>query len=591
MAASKSTPRIVDVDATVLARVMEHAESLLSREDFEVVKGLADTLVEMTKLVRERGTTIARLRRLFGLSKSEKTAVVFGSSQSSEQMDPAAQGTAAQTKVDASAGEGDAHPAQGDAAPAHGVNENSAAPAGDGAGEPAKKKGHGRTPASDYVAARRIAVPHERLRHGDPCPACDRGKVYRLKEPAPIVRIVGQAPLVATCWECERMRCGACGKLYTAHAPQEAQGEKYDETAASMIALLRYGGGMPFNRLDHLERDLGTPLPSSTQWDVVNQRVELVRPVYDELVRQAAQGAVLHNDDSYMRVLEYMGKRRAALLKKGLLSDPERTGLFTTAIVSMVASGAIALFFTGRKHAGENLTDVLDRRDGGRAPPILMSDALSRNLPAGHPVIESNCAAHGRRKIVDQADNYPAECQHLLDLIGRVYAVDERCRKLDVSAQERLQIHQQESGPLMEEVRRWMQSQLDERRIEPNSALGDAFDYFLKRWPNFTVFLREPGAPIDNNICERTLKMAIRNRRNSLFYRNDRGAQVGDVYMTLIHTAELHEENPFEYLTALQRHAELVAKTPAQWLPWTYRDTLRRRSAADAAPASEEKAA
>src|SRR4029079_10793934 len=139
--------------------------------------------------------------------------------------------------------------------------------------------------------------------------------------------------------------------------------------------LLCYGTGMPFNRLDQLQRDLDTPVPASTQWDVVKERVERVRPIYDELVRLAAQGSVVHNDDSHMPILELMGKRREALLNKGELQNPERTGLFTTAIVSISEERPpIALFFTGRKHAGENLGQLLDKRHEGLPPPVQMGD-------------------------------------------------------------------------------------------------------------------------------------------------------------------------------------------------------------------------
>jgi transposase len=243
---------------------------------------------------------------------------------------------------------------------------------------------------------------------GAACPCCHCGKLYELREPARWLRIVGQAPLAAICWDCQRLRCSTCGHVYTARAPDEAQGEKYAETAAGMLALLRYGTGMPFYRLDHLQRDLETPVPSSTQWDVLDQRVELVRPAYDELFRQAAQGSVMHNDDTFVRILELMGKRKAALLASGGFEDPERTGLFTTAIVS-VAEGRppIALFATGRKHAGENLTVLLEQRAADLGLPIHMCDALARNLPKGHEVIESNCLAHGRRKVVDEVETSP----------------------------------------------------------------------------------------------------------------------------------------------------------------------------------------
>ncbi len=91
-----------------------------------------------------------------------------------------------------------------------------------------------------------------------------------------------------------------------------------------------------------------------------------------------------------------------------------------------------------------------------------------------------------------------------------------------------------------------------------------------------TLFLRRAGAPLDNNVCERALKMAIRHRRNSFFYRSERGAEIGDMFMSLIYTAELRGENPFEYLTAVLRNEKAVAENPADWMPWTYRATLAR---------------
>jgi len=117
------------------------------------------------------------------------------------------------------------------------------------------------------------------------------------------VRIVGQAPLAATVYSLERLRCGACGHVFTAPAPEGVGEEKYDETAAAMIAQLKYGSGTPFHRLEKLECLLGIPLPAATQWEIVEEAAELIRPARDELIRQAAQGEVLHNDDTSMRVL------------------------------------------------------------------------------------------------------------------------------------------------------------------------------------------------------------------------------------------------------------------------------------------------
>jgi transposase len=203
-----------------------------------------------------------------------------------------------------------------------------------------------------------------------------------------------------------------------------------------------------------------------------------------------------------------------------------------------------------------------------------MCDALDRNLPKGHKVIESNCGSHARRRFVDQAENFPTECRYLLETFGKVFKVDELCRTQRLSDDERLRQHEQESGPVMAELKTWMQDQFLEKRVEPNSGLGEAIRYMLDRWDKFTLFLKLPGAPLHNNIVERALKLAIRHRNNSLFYRSERGARVGDIYMTLIHTTELQGENPFHYLTQLMCHESAVADDPAAWLPWNYRDTL-----------------
>jgi hypothetical protein len=277
-----------------------------------------------------------------------------------------------------------------------------------------------------------------------------------------------------------------------------------------------------------------------------------------------------------------MGKRRAELLEHGELPDPDRTGLFTTGVVSITEAGPVALFFSGRKHGGENFTSLLDAREPGLPPPIHMCDGLDRNRPDGHAVIENNCLAHGRRHIVDEVDNFPAECRHVLEALGKVFDTDAECRKRSLSDDDRLAVHQRDSAPVMAELRRWIIAQLDDKRVEPNSGLGDAFQYLVKRWDKLTLFLRVAGAPLDNNTCERALKMAIRHRNNSLFYRSVRGARVGDICMALIYTAELHDANPFEYLVALLVHAAAVAADPAAWLPWTFRATLARASPAAA---------
>lgn len=581
----ESLVQILEIDLEAVGQVLERIQPLLASADHALLKGVVDALHIAVRLIRERGTTIARLRKLFGLLASEKTADVLGSGDR-----PAAGLKPASEEAPAAQA-----PEQTDAGLASSPPPAPATPGevGDGTGgpvstaDPEKKEGHGRIPASAYEAASRIHVPHESLCPGGACPACCDGRLHRLSKTAPVIRVFGQAPLVGKRWDRDQLRCGDCGMVFTARGPEEAQGEKYAASAAAMMALLRYSTGVPLHRLDGLQRDLQTPVPASTQWDVLNDRVDVILPVYGALVCLAAQGSLVHNDDTYVRLLEFMGKRRAALLKDGELPDPERTGLFTTAIVSIVTAGAIALFFTGRKHAGENLDDLLDQRDRDLPPPVLMSDALSRNVPVRNAVIEANCNAHGRRHFVEEASNFPTECEHVLKTMCRIYKVDELCRVNGLSPEERLRAHQRESAPVMAELKAWMIAQMAEKRVEPNSGLGGAMNYMIKHWSKLTLFLRVPGVPLDNNLCERVLKPAIRQRNASLFYLTQRGAMVGDIYMTLIHTAELHHKNPFDYLTSLLEHAKAIAENPADWFPWTYEETLKRLRANEGCRDSE----
>jgi len=218
--------------------------------------------------------------------------------------------------------------------------------------------------------------------------------------------------------------------------------------------------------------------------------------------------------------------------------------------------------------------DILRRRAADLPPPIQMCDALSRNLPKEFQTIVANCLAHGRRQFVDEMENFPAECGYVLEAFEAVYRNDALTREQQLPPTERLIFHQAESGPLMERLRDWLRRQFDERLVEPNSALGAAINYLRKHWDKLTLFLRVPGAPLDNNLCERALKKAILHRKSALFYKTRNGAAVGDLYMSLIHTCELCGANPFDYLTELQRHANEVAAGPHNWMPWNYRDHL-----------------
>ncbi|HVR81792.1 MAG TPA: IS66 family transposase [Luteimonas sp.] len=541
-------PTIEAVDQQELETILEHARAALSAEEYTRLKAAFDTLVYLTQLVENKRTTIARLRQILFGASTEKTAQVLK-----------AVGTALKP--------------EGESAPPSATGDPDTAPS---------REGHGRNGAQAYAGAAQIQVDHPCLKSGELCPECRRGKLYETAAPGVLVRVVGQAPLAATVYELEKLRCNLCLEVFTAAPPEGVGSQKYDAGAASMIALLKYGSGVPFHRLDGLQQSLGIPLPAATQWEIAAKTAGLVKPAFEELIRQAAQGEVLHNDDTTMTILAQKGAAAssAACAEQPETGRSERNGIFTSGIVSTRAGRTVALFFTGRKHAGENLACVLAHRAEALGPPIQMCDALSRNLTWPLKTIVAHCTAHARRKYVDVAPHFPEACQFVLETLAKVYKNDARCRESRSSPEERLRFHQTHSDPLMKLLENWLAEQFALRKVEPNSGLGQAITYMRKHWQALTLFLRKAGAPLDNNVCEQALKRAILHRKNALFYKTTNGAQVGDTFMSLIHTCGLVGANPFDYLTALQTHAAALSQSPAQWMPWNYRETLAHIDAA-----------
>lgn len=568
MKRKRTEPEILELDAKAVAETVQRIKARqLHEEDWKIILAMFASYACIADLLTQKNISISRLKKLVFGASTETTQSVIGDDT-----------------------EGPASPPSGEDGPGEAASEPAAEDS-----SPKRRKGHGRNGADAYHGAERIPVPHESLHPGDDCPECIQGTLYQMALPKRLIRIVGQAPVQATIYELQRLRCNLCGKVFTARAPEGVGTEKRDVTVASMIGLLKYGSGFPFNRFQGLQGNLGIPLPASTQWEIVRDAAVTIYPAHQELIRQAGQGDVVYNDDTTNRILELMGKRlaKAVAEKASVVAESgkeddasERRGIFTSGIVSTCANHRIALFFTGRKHAGENLLDVLAQRAELLEPPIQMCDALSRNMSAELKTIVANCLAHGRRRFVDVAEYFPEECRHVLEALKVIYKNDAVARQRNLSPEARLQFHQAKSTSVMKELQQWLTRQIEDRLVEPNSGLGEAIAYMLKHWDKLTLFLRKAGAPLDNNLCERALKKVILHRKNAMFYKTENGARVGDMYMSLIYTCELCGVNPFDYLTKLQRHTQQLSANPECWMPWNYRQTIAALTAAPDPPAA-----
>lgn len=429
------------------------------------------------------------------------------------------------------------------------------------------KRGHGRRPAEAYPGGKLVKCRHPELKAGDCCPAplCG-GHLYDTNEPKIFTQFTGMPPIMATRYEGERLRCAKCDLPIVAPLPEGlSPDERYHPSCDATIAILRYGMGLPWERQSSLQSMCGVPLSPSTMWERCESAADAGQRVFLLLQKIAADGDVMHTDDTKVRILSCMTEDEDAG------PNDKNRATNTSGIVVKVGERKIAVFSNGRHHAGERMSELLKKRSEGLPLPIQMADAISGNWIEGNrgKVQEGGCVAHGRRKIFELLDQYPAECELALKVIGKVYENEEAT--VGMSKEDRLRYHQEHSGPEMEELKRWMEEQFDKRQVEPNSNLGGALKYWLRHWAKLTLWLRVAGAPLDNNEIERALKPFILVRKNSLFYKTEPGAWVGAVLGSLIMTCRLNGVNVFEYLVTLIANKKDAISNPDRFLPWAYK--------------------
>ena len=433
-----------------------------------------------------------------------------------------------------------------------------------------RRPGHGRWGSEAYSGAARVECRHEELAAGERCPVCGRGRLYHIG-PGVEMRLDGHALLSAVRYMLEKLRCSACGQVFTARPPEGAGQEKYSAGHGPCWCWGATTWGFRCTGWKGIKRWWGCRCQmrhsgiTSSGWRTVPI------PCLNSSKNSAAQGEVISQDDTHVRILSLMAENRQAQADD---TSERRTGMYTTALVAQQGTQTICLYVTGRAHAGENLEALLTHREEDREKPLVMSDALASNAADETALIRCHCLAHGRRQFTELEETFPDECAVVIGALKQVFDHEEEARVQQMSAEARLGYHQQYSGPIMEQLKHWLDAQFEERTVEPNSSLGKAFQYLLTHWQTLTRFLEVPGAPLENNTAERALKLAIRQRKNSLFYATDYSAYIASMLTSLIATCLHAGVNALEYLVALQEHRAAVFRDPSAWLPWHYHANL-----------------
>lgn len=367
----------------------------------------------------------------------------------------------------------------------------------------------------------------------------------------------------------EKYRCGLCGYRVEAKVPEEWEDKQkvYTPELKTYLALHKFFLAVPYHRMDTYQKMLNVPLPDSTQWNLIESVASCCYPVFNYSKILAANSKIIWNDDTVNRILDVIAENK----KK----ENDSTGMHTTCIMAETEDGhKIALYLKGTQHSGENVEDILRERDDDKAPIIQMSDALAVNTPATIATIACYCLSHGFRKIEYLDEYFPLPCMSIMKKLGKVFAFDGNTREM--TDDERLAYHIEHSKPIMFALYAQIEDLLSSKDVEPNGELVKALRYFQNHWVELTRFLSVPGAPIDNNIVERALKLAIRVRKNALFYKSRYSAALSGMLISLIYTCTYSNVNPAIYLTALQKNAEAVTKNPQLWMPWNFDEQLKK---------------
>ena len=349
--------------------------------------------------------------------------------------------------------------------------------------------------------------------------------------------------------------------------------QMYGFTARALLAINKYFAATPFYRIENMQELFGTPITASTQYDQCAAVAFACEPIYEALLKTAAQASSISVDDTHNKILQKEAKLKPNRTKKG---ETLRSGVYSSCMIACNGQHYIIIYNTDIGHSGELADAVLKHRDEEKPPPNYMGDASSNNTVTVCVVQRSLCNSHARRQFYDIENNYPDEVGWLLEQYGKVWHHDTESEDLGHTPAERLSYHKEHSSPTMEKIRQWCEESLSTEDAEHYSGLGKAQKYFLKHYDGLTGFCQFEGALIDNNQTEQALKLIIRSRKNSMFYKSEKGAEVANILTSVVATCAQNNVNAFEYLVWIQQNRVALKANPELYLPWHFKSSSQQ---------------
>jgi transposase len=310
------------------------------------------------------------------------------------------------------------------------------------------------------------------------------------------------------------------------------------------IVTSKFSDYLPLYRLEDIFQRQGFEISRATQSVWCGDIADLAEPLYELMAERVRASHVVATDDTIMPMLS-KGKTTNARMWVYVGDDGYPYNIFD--------------FTLNRGRDGPKYF-LKDYRE------VLLADAYGgyNGVVAGNQITRAGCWAHMKRKVIDAEKAAPEIAREAVERVRALYAVERQCK--DASVEERLQLRQQQSAPLLAQLREQLLSWKEQ--LLPKHPMAEAVNYALGQWTELNVFCTDGAVSIDNNVSEREMKRVVLNRKNSLFVGNPRGGRTAAILASLTSTCRRHDIDPQLYLTQLLTNLSQVRKSELpNWLP------------------------
>ena len=391
-----------------------------------------------------------------------------------------------------------------------------------------KKSGHGPTKQPKLLV---VDVDHTLDDADKTCPSCGGG-LQEMKDQFEEAGEIDVLPMRFIYKNHRRQKytctCGSC--IDTALGPDKlVPGGRYSVDFAIYVAISKYCDHLPLERLVRMMSRDGLVVTSQTLWDQIERLARIVASVLPRLLSHVLGHRVVGADETTWEMFD----------KKPGQGKSWYVWVFRV---------DTAVYYAIRDGRGHEKVEALLATFAG----VLMCDGYAGyvKLSTKYPRVSlAHCWAHVRREFVETEKTSPALCGEVLDLLGKLYAIEKKCRA--PGGEDLATARNTKSRLVIDEIVAWVYKAVP--KCLPESGLHKAIGYMLNMWPGLVLFLDDPGIPLDNNGTERAARGPVLGRKNHYGSHSLRGTEVAATLYSLVESAKLNDLEPRLYLRVAVR--------------------------------------